>query len=192
MSDRKPHSDEGVDRDEAEERPGDEAAPETEQGAELESDLKKLQEERDALFEQVARVQADFRNAQKRLEGEKQQAIQFANTRLLQSLIPVIDSFERALEVDPAKADAASLIKGMQVVHDQFLHMLQQQHVEVIAPKTGEAFDPNLHQAVMQQPVSDEGAESGPMVMQLFQKGYAVYGRTLRPAQVAVARKSDE
>jgi len=77
--------------------------------ATLESDLRKLQDERNNLFEQLARVQADFRNAQKRLEGEKMNAIQFANSKLITSLLPVIDNFERALEVDSSKADVATV-----------------------------------------------------------------------------------
>jgi molecular chaperone GrpE len=152
----------------------------------LDTDLRKLQEERNTLFEQLARVQADFRNAQKRLEGEKQQAIQFANTRLLTGLLPVIDNFERALEADPAKADLATIVKGLQIVHDQLISVLRQQHVEVIAPEPGASFDPNEHQAIMQES-SEQYTE--PTVTRLLQKGYAVHGRILRPAQVAVSRK---
>jgi len=163
--------------------PADEQA--ANQVSELEADLKKLQEERDTLFEQVARVQADFRNAQKRIESEKAQAIQYANARLIQALIPVVDNFERALEVDPAKTDPASLLKGMQLVYDQLMQLLRQQHIEVIAPQPGTPFDPNLHQAVMQQP-DDRYAQ--PTVTQLLQKGYVVHGRTLRPAAVAVSK----
>lgn len=153
----------------------------------LDADLRKLQEERDALFEQVARVQADFRNAQKRLEAEKQQAVQFANSRLLTNLLPVIDNFERALEQDPAKVDATTILKGMQIVHDQLINVLKQQNVEVLAPEPGTPFDPNQHQALMQQP-SDKYAE--PTVTQLLQKGYAQHGRVLRPAAVAVSKTS--
>ncbi len=133
------------------------------------------------------RVQADFRNAQKRIEAEKQQSIQFANSKLIQALVPVLDNFERALEVGPAKADTAAIIKGMQMVHEQLVAVLRQQHVETIEPRPGTPFDPNLHQAIMQQP--DE-KYSQPTVTQLFQKGYVVYGRTLRPAQVAVSQAS--
>lgn len=151
----------------------------------LEADLKKLQEERDALFEQVARVQADFRNAQKRLEADKQQAIQFANTSLIKGLLPVIDNFERALQADSAKADIASILKGMQIVYDQLITVMKQQQVEIIAPKPGDLFDPNQHQALMQQ----GGSESEePVVTQLLQKGYAAHGRVLRPAGVAVSK----
>lgn len=153
----------------------------------LDLDLQKLQEERDILFNQLARVQADFKNAQKRLEGEKQQAIQFANSKLIKSLIPVIDNFERAIEVDPGKADPASILKGLSMVREQLMKVLGENDVEVIAPQPGEPFDPNVHQALMQQP-SDDYAE--PTVTQLFQRGYAVHGRTLRPAQVAVSKTS--
>jgi molecular chaperone GrpE len=156
-------------------------------GQQLDIDLQKLQEERDILFSQLARVQADFKNAQKRLESEKQQAIQFANGRLIKSLIPVIDNFERAIEVDPATADAASILKGLAMVKEQLMKVLGENDVEVIAPRPGTPFDPNVHQALMQQP-TDEYAE--PTVTQLLQRGYAVHGRTLRPAQVAVSKTS--
>ena len=162
----------------------DVVAGEMDAGAVLEADLRKLQEERNALFEQLARVQADFRNAQKRLDGEKMTAIQFANGKLITALLPVIDNFERAIGVDPSKADAASVLKGLEIVHDQLIAALRQQHVEEIAPEPGTPFDPNQHQALMQQ-ADDRYKE--PAVTQLLQKGYSLHGRVLRPAQVAVS-----
>jgi molecular chaperone GrpE len=159
--------------------------PMTADEAALEADLHKLQQERDALFEQVARVQADFRNAQKRLEQEKLTAIQYANARLVKALLPVLDNFERALEVDPARADAASILKGLGIVHDQLVKVLQENHVQVIAPAPGTPFDPNQHEALMQQP---DDRYSEPTVTQLLQKGYSMHGRLLRPAQVAVSK----
>ena len=77
--------------------------------------------------------------------------MQYANQSLIKSLLPVIDNFERALAVDPAKADAASILKGMQIVHDQWLAVLKQQQVEEIAPQPGTPFDPTRHEALMQQ-----------------------------------------
>jgi molecular chaperone GrpE len=168
-------------------RGGDGAGTQDDPSMVLENDLRKLQEERNTLFEQLARVQADFRNAQKRLEADKQQSIAFANAKLITSLLPVIDNFERALEVDPAKVDAASILKGLQIVHDQLLATLRQQNVEEISPQPGTPFDPNQHQAVMQQP-TEEYAE--PTVTQLLQRGYALGGRVLRPAAVAVSKVS--
>ncbi|HEX8524935.1 MAG TPA: nucleotide exchange factor GrpE [Tepidisphaeraceae bacterium] len=155
-----------------------------EAAGDLDVDLRKLQEERDRLFQQLARVSADFKNAQRRLELDKQQAIQFANTGLIKSLLPILDNFERALEVDPAKTDVATLLKGMQIVHDQLVKTLVSQNVEVIAPEAGTPFDPKMHEALMQQP-SDKYHE--PTVLQLLQKGYGMQDRVLRPAQVIVS-----
>ena len=102
-------------------QPGDGAAASAEQdhGAELEADLRKLQEERDHLFEQVARVQADFRNAQKRIEAEKLHDVQYANAKLIKGLLPAIDNFERALEMD----------------HD---HELAKREIRLLSEKPGE------------------------------------------------------
>jgi molecular chaperone GrpE len=152
----------------------------------LEADLRKLQEERDALFERLARVSADFKNAQKRLEDDKRQAIEYANSSLIKALLPVIDSFERALVADASKIDAASVLKGMQIVHDQWLAILKQQQVQPIAPKPGDGFDPNLHQALMQQESEQFAKTESPVVVMLLQKGYAHRDRVIRPAQVAV------
>lgn len=146
--------------------------------------LAKLQAERDELFERLARVTAEFRNSQRRLEQEKDQAVAYANSSLLKSLLPVIDNLERALAVDVSKTDVTQLLKGMQIVLDQWLNVLKTQQVEPIAPQKGTPFDPNLHEALMQQP-SAEYAE--PTVTQLLQKGYTHKGRTIRPAGVAVS-----
>jgi molecular chaperone GrpE len=70
-------------------------------------------------------VTADFKNTQKRLEQDKLQSIQYANTSLIKSILPILDNFERALEVDPSKTDTAGLLKGMQIVHDQLVKALQ-------------------------------------------------------------------
>jgi molecular chaperone GrpE len=146
---------------------------------------RKLQQERDSLYERLVRTTADFQNSRKRLEAEMEQRLQFANSSLIKSLLPVIDNFERALAVDLAKTDAAAILKGLQVVHDQWLTVLKNQSVEVIAPQPGTPFDPARHEALMQQP-SDQYKE--PTVTQLLQNGYALHGRTLRPASVAVSK----
>jgi len=144
-----------------------------------------LRAERDQLYERLARATAEFKNTQRRLEAEFDQRATYANTSLLKSLLPPIDSFERALAQDPAKVDAATLLKGLQIAHDQLMNVLRQQKVEAIAPKPGDPFDPQHHEAVMQQP-NDQYAE--PTVTQLFEKGYAFQGRTLRSAKVAVSK----
>lgn len=164
--------------------PMDESA-DSAQGTVDDNELIRLQAERNDLFNKLARAQAEFQNARKRLEADKEQAVQFANSSLIKSLLPVIDNFERALSQDPAKTDVPALLKGMQIVHDQWLAMLEQQTVRLIAPKPGDVFDPSTMQALMQQP-TDKYPENH--VTQLLQKGYLMQGRTLRPAQVAVSK----
>jgi len=149
-------------------------------------EVQRLRAERDSLYQRLARATADFQNIRKRQEQETEQRVQYANSTLIKNLLPVIDNFERALAVDPAKADAASILRGMQIVHDQWLNTLKQQNVEEIAPTPGTPFDPNLHQALMQQ----DSTYPVPTVVQLLQKGYSLHGRTLRPAQVAVSKST--
>jgi molecular chaperone GrpE len=148
------------------------------------TEFERLKAERDMLFEKLARAQADFQNSRRRLESESKVNLQYANEKLIKSLLPVIDNFERALAQDPSKADPATILRGMQIIHDQWLNVLKQQQVQEIAPQPGEPFDPNRHEALMQQE-SDLPAGS---VVQTMQKGYALHDRTLRPAQVSVAK----
>ncbi len=145
-----------------------------------------LRQERDDLYDRLARTTAEFKNAQKRLTAEMDTRAQYANSDLIKSLLPVIDNFERALAVDLQKTDAASLLKGMQIVHDQWLQVLKDQSVEEIAPQPGEVFDPNRHEAMVQQ----DSTYTTPTVVQLFSKGYSLHGRTLRAAKVAVSKST--
>ena len=154
--------------------------------AELELDLGKLQEERDALFDRLARVTADFANSRRRLEEDQKQAIAFANGSLITALLPVIDNLERAMAVDQSKADVPTIIKGMELIHAQWIAVFKSQHVEQIAPQPGDKFDPRLHQAIMQQPTEEFKDAKEPVVVNLLQKGYAMRDRVLRPAQVSV------
>lgn len=133
----------------------------------------------------LARVQADFANSRRRLEADSEQRLQYANSSLIKALLPVIDNFERALAVDTTKADTASVLKGLQLVHDQMMDVLKKQSVEIIAPAEGTPFDPAKHEAVMQQ---DSEKFTEPSVLQTFQNGYALHGRTLRPASVVVSK----
>ena len=141
----------------------------------------RLKDERDKLMYAVAESQ----NQRKRLEAEKEQAVAYANQALIRALVPVIDNFERALAVDPGKVDASAVLKGLQLVHDQLMKELEKQNVEVIDPRPGTPFDPTKHEALMQQ--ESPNAKPG-TIAQALTRGYALKGRTLRPAGVAVAR----
>ena len=168
----------------ATESPEAERATPPGRGGAGDNDPGNVRAERDALYERLARATADFKNTQKRLQSESDQRVHYANQSLIKSLLPVIDNFERALAVDPDKADVGSILKGMQIVHDQWLKVLKDQKVEEIAPAPGEPFDPTQHEAIMQK----EEVYPVPTVVQLLQKGYSLNGRTLRPAKVAVSK----
>lgn len=144
-----------------------------------------LQQERDSLFDRLARTTAEFQNARRRLEADKDQAVSFANSALIKSLLPVIDNFERALASGATATDAASILKGMQIVHDQWVTVLKNQFVEAIAPEPGTPFDPSTMEALIHQADEKQPPNS---VTQLLQRGYSLHGRTLRPAQVAVSK----
>jgi len=152
-------------------------------GAEALAEIDNLRAEKQGLFEQLARAQADFSNSRRRLEADADQKLQYANQDLVKSLLPIIDNFERALAQDPAKVQTADLLKGMQLVHDQFLGVFLKQHVEPIDPKIGDDFDPNIHQALMQQ---QSELPEGKITL-VLQKGYSIKGRIIRPAQVGVS-----
>jgi molecular chaperone GrpE len=144
-----------------------------------------LLQERDSLFDRLARTTADYQNSRRRLETEKDQAVAFANSVLIKSLLPVIDNFERALAAGEKATDVATLLKGMQIVHDQWMTVLNSQFVESIAPQPGTPFDPATMEALIHQPGESYPPNS---VTQLLQRGYSLHGRTLRPAQVAVSK----
>lgn len=143
-----------------------------------------LKAEKNAVYEKLARVQADFTNSRKRLETDFEQRLAFANQTLIEQLLPVIDNFDRALAQDPAKVDAATILKGITLVNDSFHGLLTKYGVEPIAPAVGDDFDPNLQQAIMQQ---DSDLPEGKVTL-LLQKGFVMKGRVLRAAQVAVSK----
>jgi molecular chaperone GrpE len=174
-----------IDDDQPDETQTDESTPAPEDEASDTNEILKLRSERDQLFERLARATAEYKNSQKRIEAEFDSRIQYANTSLIKSILPTIDNFERALSQDATKVDAATILKGMQIVHDQLMSVLKSQKVEEIAAKPGELFDPTKHEALMQQP-SDQYTE--PTVTQLLEKGYVMNGRTIRTAKVAVSK----
>ncbi len=149
----------------------------------LQAEVDALRAEKHAFMEKLARVQADFANSRRRLEADAEQRHAYANESLVRTLLPVIDNFDRALAQDVSKIDTNDLLKGIALVREQLRTALVGQSVEEIAPRSGDAFDPNQHQALIQQP-SDlpEGS-----ITQLLQKGFSMKGRVIRPAQVAVA-----
>lgn len=146
-------------------------------------ELERLRQERDALLDRLARLQAEFDNFRKRSAREQQEFRDYALAEAIQSLLPVVDSFDRALH-SPAR-DSDEFHAGIELINRQFHDALKKLGVEPIAAR-GEPFDPNLHQAV--QMVETDEVEPHHVLDEL-QRGYKLKNRLLRPAMVRVATK---
>ncbi|RNF41281.1 nucleotide exchange factor GrpE [Planococcus salinus] len=142
----------------------------------------KLREELEAEQNKYLRLMADYDNFKRRTKKDRQEAEKFRAQSLLTDLLPVLDNFDRALSVETKSEESASLLKGVKMVQSSLLEAVQREGLEEIKA-LGEPFDPNFHQAVMQE--KDEEAEPG-IVLQELQKGYTLKGRVLRPAMVKV------
>lgn len=155
--------------------------------AEQLEELKSRAAKADEHWDRLLRTTADFDNFKKRAARERTEAVQFANSALLQKLLPVLDSFEMALAaLQTAKDDkSSSLQAGIVMVQAQLKNILAESGLEEI-DAAGKEFDPALHEAVSQQETADvpEGR-----VVQQIRKGYKLRERLLRPAAVVVARK---
>jgi molecular chaperone GrpE len=149
--------------------------------ADLSTELDQLRATVAALRDESLRERAELENQRKRLARDVDQARRFANERLLSQLLPVLDSLEAGLAV-PGDT-AAHLREGMDLTLKQLLKVAADNGMTPIHP-LGEAFDPDWHQAVSQVASPDAAPGS---VVQVFQKGYALNDRLLRPALVVVA-----
>lgn len=143
-----------------------------------------LERERDELIDQVRRVTADYHNYIKRSDNQREQAMRFARGDLLAKFIPVLDHFDNALTQRAESQDAKALAQGLHIVRDELLKVLQQEGVARLEPEVGEAFNPEMHEALIRQPA--EGVPANHITASL-QPGYTYGDRTLRAAKVAVA-----
>ena len=131
------------------------------------------------------RLQADFANFKKRTATEKQQISEVVKMDVLQNILPVIDNFERALQVpqDSLSDELKSFVDGYTMIYKQLMTVLEKEGDTKI-DAVGKPFDPNYHQAVMRVP-SDE--YDNDVVVEVLQEGYLLGDKTLRPAMVKVA-----
>ena len=143
--------------------------------------LEKLKAERDALLDRLARSQAEFDNARKRAAREQAEFREFAAADVLRSLLPVLDSFERALK---ASGDGSEFRSGVELIYRQLQDALVKAGVQPIKA-VGEPFDPKVHEAIE---MVDTAEVPDHHVLDELQRGYKYRDRLLRPAMVRVAR----
>lgn len=144
--------------------------------------LQRLKADNEALYKRLLRLQAEFENFRKRTDREKQDFFDYALADLLRKLLPVLDAFERGLEVAEGET-VADFKTGFQLVLKQFTDVLTQAGLEPIET-SGRSFDPNHHQALMRE---ETEAFADNQIMGELQPGYTFKGRLLRPSLVKVA-----
>lgn len=142
----------------------------------------------EAANDKVLRTYADLDNMRKRVEREKEETAKYAITKFARDIVNVADNFERAVQSVPAEAKMdnpalVALIDGVSLTEREFLNVLERHGVKRVAPQ-GEAFNPHHHQAVMETQNLDVPPGT---VLQVFQPGYLIDDRVLRPAMVVVA-----
>jgi len=147
----------------------------------LEVELQKVKAERDTLLDRLARAQAEFENARRRASKEQQEFRDFATADAIKSLLPVMDSFERALR---AKSGPNDFRSGIELIYKQLQDALAKLGVQAI-PAKGKPFDPHYHEAIEMIETSDAADHE---VIDELQRGYKFKDRLLRPAMVRVAK----
>lgn len=151
-------------------------------GDSLQQQLDSLHNELALLRSESLRERADLDNQRKRVARDVEQARRFANEKLLGELLPVFDSLDAGLSA--AGTEPSALREGLELTYKQLLKVAADNGLTLLDP-TGQAFNPEHHQAISQ--VDAPGAAPG-SVVQVFQKGYLLNDRLLRPALVVVAR----
>jgi molecular chaperone GrpE len=147
-------------------------------------EIDRLKAERDALLDRLARLQAEFDNARKRVLREQQEFREFAAADVIRTILPILDSLERALRAP--SGDSGDFRNGIELIYRQFQNALQKLGVQVI-PAVGQVFDPRVHEAIE---LVDTTEAEDQHVLEEWQRGYRYKDRLLRPAMVRVARNT--
>ena len=142
-----------------------------------------LEAEVQATKDKWLRAVADLENYKKRVKREIDEASLAAVTRLLPSFLPTMDNLERALEVAGPTASIEQLVKGIQMVRDEFTNALRKHGIEAV-PSVGTPFDPAIHDALQQIDSPDHAPGT---VIREFERGYRMGERLIRPARVVIA-----
>lgn len=145
--------------------------------------LKKLSAEAEDYKTRYLRAQADFDNFRRRSRQEKEEFAAYANVKIIEELLPVIDTFEMALK-SSENADTKTLLTGVQMVHRQLMTVLDNYGLQPI-PAVGQPFDPNLHEGIMRVESSDYPVNT---VVEELRSGYKVKEKVVRPSMVKVSQ----
>jgi molecular chaperone GrpE len=141
------------------------------------------EQQRDEYLGLLRRTRADFENYQKRIGRDLAEERRYAHAGFARELLPVLDNLQRALEAARQEGEKGPLIQGVTLVLSQLLDILRRFNITPIDAQ-GQPFDPNVHEAVQQQPRTDVAPGT---VVRVLEPGYRLHDRVLRPARVVVA-----
>lgn len=151
--------------------------------AHLRAELEQKTREAHAHEERALRTMAEFDNARKRAQREREEYVRFANESLIRDILPVLDNLDRALAAGRADPGAAAVTAGVELIQREFLRVLDKYGVAPFA-SVGQRFDPERHEAIARVPTTEHEEMT---VVSETSRGYLGHGRVLRPAMVAVA-----
>lgn len=151
-------------------------------------DLKKKAKERDSFLDQLLRTKAEFINYQKRMHKENESIAQFAIQNLILDLFPELDNFDRALKLADNSKDINKFVEGIKLIEDQLFKVLGKYGVKSIET-AGKAFDPNLHEAVVEEENNELPHHT---ITDELQRGFLLKERIIRPSKVKVSKRTIE
>ena len=151
-------------------------------------ELKKKAVERDTYLDQLLRTKAEFMNYQKRMVKESESTSQFAVQSLILDFLPELDNFDRALKLADSSKDIDKFVEGIKLIEEQLFKVLGKYGVEPIET-VGKPFDPNLHEAVMEEENNEMPHHT---IIDEFQRGFLLKERVIRPSKVKVSKKTIE
>jgi len=142
-----------------------------------------LEKERDDFRALLQRTRADFENYQKRTQRDLAQERRYWHGSLAAELLPILDNFDRAVAAAKQAGETGPLVQGVAMIQTQVLDVFRRHGITRIEAQ-GQPFDPNLHQAVLQQPSTEQPPNT---VLQVLEQGFMIHDRVLRPARVVVS-----
>lgn len=150
------------------------------------SPLEAAEHERDALRDKNLRLTAELANVRQRADRERAEAIRYAEAGFAKELLTILDDLDRTLESASAATEVSAVTDGVRIIHEHFLKILADHKIEPI-PAVGEPFNPDVHEALLQQPSAEH--EAG-IVIQEVATGYRMHDRVIRAARVIVSSGS--
>jgi len=151
--------------------------------------LEQAQREAAENYDRFVRLSAELDNYKKRTARDRADLVKYANERLIRDILPIKDSMERALDQVSSSDDLAAFVKGLGLIHEQLTLTLGKNGVEKIET-AGRDFDPTVHEAMLQ--VDTDECDADNKIADVYETGYLLNGRLLRPAKVSIMKYSKE